>query len=284
MSWDDHEVDNDYASDREESGQTPPEVFLLRRAAAYQAFYEAMPVRLDQWPRGADLRLYRSLLFGSLLDLSVLDTRQHRTDQACTGGRFTDCPAVRDASRTMLGPAQEQWLFDRLGRVKATWTVLGQQVPAFARDFGPDDSAGRFASDKWDGYQVSRDRLFARLLETRAPNPVVLSGDVHVHYGAELKRDFTRPDSETVGAEFTNTSITSGGDGAEVSSDWEALRRYNPHLKFHSARRGYIACTATPETMRADFKVLDRVTVPGEPARVAGSLVVEAGRRGVERA
>ena len=100
--------------------------------------------------------------------------------------------------------------------------------------------------DKWDGYVASRERLYARLKETKAPNPIVLSGDVHVHYGADLKLDFANPRSETVGVEFTNTSVTSGADGADVSATWERIRGDNPHIKYHSARRGYIACTATP--------------------------------------
>ena len=134
--------------------------------------------------------------------------------------------------------------------------------------------------DKWDGYAVSRDRLYRRLLETRAPNPVVLSGDVHAHFGADLKLDFLDPRSQTVGVELTNTSITSNGDGSEVTGNWEQTRPDNPHIKYHSARRGYIACTATAKTLRADFRVLDRVTVPGEPVRTAGTLVIEAGKPG----
>jgi alkaline phosphatase D len=127
---------------------------------------------------------------------------------------------------------------------------------------------------------AARERLYARLTETGAPNPIVLSGDVHVHYGADLKLDFENPRSETVGVEFTNTSVTSGADGADVSATWDRLRLDNPHIKYHSARRGYIACTATPATMRAEFKVLDRVTVPDAAERTGGSLVVEAGRPG----
>jgi alkaline phosphatase D len=122
--------------------------------------------------------------------------------------------------------------------------------------------------------------LYARLRETRAPNPIVLSGDVHVHFGADLKLDFANPSSETVGVEFTNTSISAGGDGADVSATWEQTRPDNPHIKYHSARRGYVACTATPAAMRADFKILDRVTVAGAEAKTGGSLVVEAGRPG----
>ena len=283
ITWDDHEVDNDYAGNRDEQG-TPPEVFLLRRAAAYQAFYENMPLRSDAFPTGSDLKLYRRLTFGSLVDLSVLDTRQYRSNQACEGGAKPGCPELRDDQRTMLGPVQERWLFEELGRARARWTVIGQQVPLFARDLGPDSASGRVSTDKWDGYPVARDRLIARIVETRAPNPIVLSGDVHVHFGADLKRDVGRPDSAIIGSEFTNTSATSGGDGSDVSANWKVVGPLNPHIKYHSARRGYVACTVTPDAFRADFKVIDRVSVPNEPARTGASLLVEAGKPGAVNA
>ncbi len=278
MTWDDHEVDNDYAGDQDES-DTPPEIFLLRRAAAYQAYFETMPLRGSALPTGPSMILYRRLRFGSLLDLSVLDTRQYRSRQPCGRGTQAQCPEAFDAARTLLGAAQEKWLFEHLATAKARWTVLGQQVPTFARN-----ASGRFMMDKWDGYVSSRQRLYARLRETKAPNPIVLSGDVHTHWGADLKMDFANPRSETVGVEFTNTSITSGGDGSDVQLNWEQIRSDNSHVHYHSARRGYIACTATPATLRADFKVLDRVSEPNLPSRVGGSLVVEAGRPGAMRA
>jgi alkaline phosphatase D len=279
ITWDDHEVDNDYAGDIDEN-DTPAEVFLLRRAAAYQAFFETMPLRASAVPSGPNMRSYRRLTFGNLIDLSVLDTRQFRSNQVCGGTSATGCAAALDPSRTILGAAQEQWLFEQLGSARATWTVIGQQVPTFARDSLRATPNGRYSMDKWDGYVASRQRLYARLKETKAPNPIVLSGDVHVHYGADLKVDFESPGSETVGVEFTNTSVTSGGDGADVGGTWERIRGDNPHIKYHSARRGYIACTATPASMRADFKILERVTVPDAPERTGGTLVVEAGRPG----
>jgi alkaline phosphatase D len=182
----------------------------------------------------------------------------------------------------MLGVEQERWLFENLANASARWTVLGQQVYSFARDMAKANPNGRYSMDVWDGYVAARNRLYTRLKETKAPNPIVLSGDVHVHFGADLKLDFTNPRSETVGVEFTNTAITSGGDGADVSANWEAIRGDNTHIKYHSARRGYVACTATQASMRADFKILDKVTVPDQPVRIGGSLVVEAGRPGSE--
>jgi alkaline phosphatase D len=283
VTWDDHEVDNDYASEMDES-DTPPEIFLLRRAAAYQAYFETMPLRVSAMPAGPSMRLYRRLRFGNLMDMSVLDTRQFRSKQACNAVTATGCTAALDPARTILGPAQERWLFEQLGAVKATWTVIGQQVPTFARDMVRAAPNAQFSMDKWDGYAAARQRLYGRLRETKAPNPIVLSGDVHVHYGADLKLDFTNPRSDTVGVEFTNTAVTSGGDGADVSAVWDQIRPDNPHIKYHSARRGYVACTATPALMRADFRILERVTVPDSPDRIGGSLVVEAGKPGASTA
>jgi alkaline phosphatase D len=282
VSWDDHEVENNYAGDNDENG-TDAAIFLLRRAAAYQAYYEHMPLRISAWPSGPHMRIYRRLQFGSLIDLSMLDTRQWRSDQACNDG-LRNCPAALDPARTMLGAEQEKWVFDNLATAKARWTVLSQQVYSFARDFVKASPDTRFQMDVWDGYPAARQRLYNRIKETNAPNPIVISGDVHVHYGADLKLDFENPRSETVASEFTNSSVTAAGDGADVAGNWEALRSANPHIRYHSARRGYIACTATAAQMRADFRILDRVTVADAPIRTGGSLVVEAGRRGANPA
>ena len=279
VTWDDHEVDNNYAGARAER-ETPPELFLLRRAAAYQAYFESMPLRSSALPSGPSMRLHRRLQFGRLIDLSMLDTRQWRSDQACGDGYRSDCAEALDPARTMLGAEQEKWLLENLATGKATWTVLGQQVCTFAQDRAGFNPAGRFAMDKWDGYVAARQRLYNGLRDTKAPNPIVLSGDVHLHYGADLKLDFANPRSETVGVELTNASITSNGDGSDVSLDWEKTRPDNPHIKYHAARRGYIACTATPRALQADFKILPGVTVPNQPVRTGGSLVVEAGRPG----
>jgi alkaline phosphatase D len=278
VAWDDHEVDNDYAGDQDER-DTPPEVFLLRRAAAYQAYYESMPLRHTSLPTGPTLPLFRHLKFGNLIDLSVLDTRQYRSKQAACGDP-AQCPELFDVNRTILGDAQEKWLFDNLAKSDATWTVVAQQVPTFARDMNAANPVSRYSVDKWDGYVQSRKRLFGHLRDAKTPNPIVLSGDVHNHWCADLKTDFADPGSPTVGVEFTNSSVTSGGDGADVTPTWELIRKDNPHVTYHNNKRGYLACTATAAAMRADFRVVDRVTIADQPARTARSMVVEAGRPG----
>ena len=132
--------------------------------------------------------------------------------------------------------------------------------------------------DKWDGYQAARDRLNSSLKGHGLRNAVALSGDVHLHYAAELKESYDDPASATLGVEFTNTSISSNGDGSEVAEAWEGMKADNPHIKYHSARRGYVSFEVTPTRWNARFMVLDKVTEPGHPARVGGNFVVEAGK------
>jgi alkaline phosphatase D len=282
MTFDDHEVADNYAGDADEDG-TPPEVFLLRRAAAYQAYYEAMPLRASAFPSNGRIRMYRRLQFGSLLDLSLLDTRQYRSDQACGDGYQRRCAESLEPARTMLGLEQERWLGEALASVRATWTVIGQQVCTFpidGRGVRPDTP---FEMDTWDGYTPARGRLYEQLRQTRAPNPIVMSGDIHAHYAADLHAIPDDPRSPIVGVELTNTSISSNGDGSDVDPTWERMRPDNPHITFHSNRRGYIRCTATPTLFTADFRTLDRVSVPEAPVRTAASVVVEAGKPGSRR-
>jgi alkaline phosphatase D len=276
MSWDDHEVANNYAGDLD-MADTPREVFLLRRAAAYQAYYEHMPLRRAAFPNHSRMKIYRRLQFGSLMDLNILDTRQYRSNQACGDGARTGCAEALDPRRTMLGDDQERWLYDNLATARARWTLIGQQVLSFARDLVKSAPEGRYAMDKWDGYVAARNRLYSRLKDAKTPNPIVISGDVHAHFAAELKMDFTDVRSESIGVEFTNSSISAGADGSDVAADWEATRADNPHIKYHANRRGYIACTVTPRQMRAEFRSLERVTQAGAPVIASPAFVVEAG-------
>lgn len=177
VTWDDHEVDNNYASDKGEDG-TPRDKFLERRANAYQAYYENMPLRRTSLPRGTSLMLYRRLQFGDPAEFSVLDTRQYRSDQPCDDGNKPQCPDALSAQQTMLGAQQERWLFDGLGRSKAKWNVLAQQVMMAKVDrmAGPEQ---RYAMDQWSGYEVPRTRVLEFVNKARPSNPVVITGDIH---------------------------------------------------------------------------------------------------------
>src|SRR4029450_13562170 len=135
--------------------------------------------------------------------MTVLDTRQYRSKQAACGDPVA-CPELLDVRRTILGESQEKWLFDTLAQSRSTWTVIGQQVPSFARDMASVNPAARYSVDKWDGYAESRNRLFAHLRDAKTPNPIVLSGDVHTHWCADLKVDFTKPELRRSGVGVTD--------------------------------------------------------------------------------
>jgi len=283
VTWDDHEVDNNWAAAIDQDG-TPPEVFVLRRAAAYQAYYETMPLRRASLPTSDHLQLYRRLDFGGLMAFNALDTRQYRSDQACGDGYHDDCAEAAAPGRTMLGEAQERWLDDQLRRSGARWNVLAQQIPIFGRNFAAADQGGTWHMDKWDGYLAARDRLMTTL-EERGPGDVVfLSGDVHSHWGADVPARLEQPDGAKVAVEFTNSSASSGGDGSDVRDYWEKIQPDNPHIRYHSNRRGYVTCEVTPERWRTDFKVLDRVEVPDGTLTTGGSLVVEHGEPRAQKA
>jgi alkaline phosphatase D len=286
-TWDDHEVDNNYAGLIPENTRGPAQgsraAFQARRAAAYQAYYEHLPLRRAQRPKGVDLRLYRSLAFGDLAHLQVLDTRQYRTDQPCRDGVKPACPAEFDPAATMTGTAQEQWLRDGLRSSHARWNVVPQQVVMFQRDFtaGPQRT---FSMDKWDGYLAARDRILRFVAAQQIPNFIVLTGDDHAFWASDPRRDFNDTRSPIIGAEFVTTSISSQGDGSETTPEARTVLTENPHVRFHNARRGYLRCEATSTLWRTDIRAVDRVTVPGAPVTTKASFAVEAGHPGIARA
>ncbi|WP_328419063.1 alkaline phosphatase D family protein [Micromonospora sp. NBC_00389] len=268
--FDDHEVENNWA---DEVPEAPDPEFPARRAAAFQAYYENMPLRRTSIPRGIDMQLYRRVRWGRLATFHMLDTRQYRDDQACGDG-YDACPAAFDPARSITGAEQEAWLLDGFRRSDARWDILGQQVFFAQRD----NNAGPLtvtSMDAWDGYVASRDRITRGWLAAGVRNPVVLTGDVHAHWASDLKLDYADPTSRTVGSELVCSSITSGGDGADSASGSHPWFPFNPHLRFQNNLRGYVSTTITPGQLAADFDVLPYVSQPGAPAYTRASFVIE---------
>jgi alkaline phosphatase D len=287
VTWDDHEVDNDYAA-AESQDRDPPEAFLRRRAAAYQAYWEHMPLRPTAQPRGPALRLYQRLTWGDLVELSVLDNRQYRSDQVCGEGRrgggnlVEGCTARLDPAQTMLGPDQERWLLIGLARSRARWNVIAQQqLMAELRQRTP-TGAEAYWTDGWDGYAAARGRILSHLATRRVANPVVIGGDIHSFWVTDLKTDFRDPASPTVATEFVGTSVTSLGVPYE---SFAAVLPDNPHVRFFESRfRGYVRCEVTPDRWTTDLRVLDDVRDPRARARTLATFLVENGRPGAIRA
>ena len=283
VTWDDHEVVNNYAGDiPQDPDRTTREQFLRRRAAAYQAYYEAMPLRRAQLPNGPDLPLYRRATAGRLADFHVLDTRQYRSDQPLGDGRKPPHPALLDPQGTLLGAAQREWLRQGLERSPATWNVLAQQV-MFARvdrTPGPEIS---LSMDQWPGYEHERRLLLRHWREAGVRNPVVITGDIHTNWANELGPDFERPDDPVTTVEFVGTSISSSGDGRAEPRGLDRLLAENPGVKFHNEERGYVSCEITPQAWTAHFRTVPFVTRPGAPLVTRASFRVEAGRPKLER-
>lgn len=292
VTWDDHEVSNDYGNLRDERLSAD---FPARRAAAYQAFYEHMPLRLPDVRAGAfaDVRLFQRYDWGRLARFHVLDDRQYRTPQACPkpgrGGsnvvNARQCPELGDPGRTMLGSEQEAWLAEGLAGSRARWNILAQQTlmaqGSYQRIVTPED--GRFWTDGWDGYPAARRRLLNELLKSRAANPLVLGGDVHTFYAAELRPDFMRPvgaGNPLVATELCATSVTSSSRPQERTQ--EHVDR-NPHIKYgRSDKRGYIWMEVTPSAVSASFMGLENVKDAGSKAEALVGFTVADGQVGLQ--
>ncbi len=285
VTWDDHEVANNYAADIPQDGADSGR-FLQRRAAAYQAYWENMPLRQAQRPHQASMRLYRRLHFGRLAQFDVLDTRQYRSDQAYGDGWQYPGPVSQDPSRTMTGNGQERWLLDGFrtsAAMRNVWSVVPQQV-AFCRRRLTPTGPSPLSMDAWDGYPASRTRILDGAQAAGISNLIVLSGDSHIHLAMDIKKDFDDPRSPTLGVEILGTSISSGGDGMEQPEDWAQLLAANPHMSYYAKRRGYVVLTLTPTHARADYCTLAYVTRPGAPLATGASLITQAGHPGLHPA
>ena len=274
VSWDDHEVENNYTG---LLPQNPPEgpAFPARRAAAYQAWWEHQPVRLAP-PTSQDLRIYHTLHWGRLATFHVLDTRQYRSDQACGEGLGPSCPERTDPARTMLGARQEAWLGRSLRRSDAAWDVLANQVVMTSMPLG----GSLYNPDQWDGYAASRTRLIDQLRAAGTTNPVVITGDIHASGVGDMVDE--APGSTAAATELVGTSISSSFDPALIDVA-EQLIGALPHVQWVNARqRGYVRCDVTPEAMVAQYRLVDTALEPTSPISTATSWTVEAGHIGAQ--
>lgn len=252
VTWDDHEVENNYAGDWSDTG-VPTEHFLYQKAAAYRAYYENLPVAPEALPEGPDNRIYTGFEVGDLISFHILDTRQYRDPVAAS----EDPDAGETAS--MLGAEQGQWLIERLGQSRAQWNILVNSVTV---------ASIADSTDQWDGYPGARRQLMDQL--AGVSDPVVLTGDIHQHCAAELWADpnASERDSEPVAVELIATSVASDGDGAAGSESSQWLR--HPYVKAMDRRRGYIRVDVNRDQLDSEFVVVPWIerddTAPRETA------------------
>ncbi|WP_309681172.1 alkaline phosphatase D family protein [Polaromonas sp.] len=298
LTWDDHEVQNDYAGLTAGDSGPPVADFAAQRAAAYQAFYEHMPIRASALSRalaglaqGAEMRIYQRLHYGRLASLYLLDARQYKDAQVCSrdgkkGASTLNpaiCPAWNDPARSLLGQPQERWLEAELGRAASRqggWNLLGQTSLFGQRDFqrGPGQ---RLWNDGWDGYASARTRLTDALQKNAVSNPVLMGGDVHENWVGHVKADYADAASPAIGVEFCGTSITSRSAGNAKIPEWLAE---NPHFVFaDSERKGYGVVELTPRGLTTRLRVVSDVTEPDTRIETLAQFSVQAGRAVIEK-
>jgi len=280
VTWDDHEVENNYADLVPETlGEVPD--FAARRAAAYQAWWEHQPVRLGP-PSGPDLAIYRSFDWGRLARFHVIDTRQYRDPQACSGALGPTCADRTAPGRTLLGAEQEAWLGAGFAGSRATWDVLANQVVMTSMPF----AGSLYNPDQWDGYTAARTRVLDLMAAGGVENAVVLTGDIHAAGVADLVDENPDGTPSTVarGTELVGGSISSTfpADLADVA---EQLILQLPHVRFADThQRGYMVCDVTPDELVTRYQVAESTLVPTSPVTTAGTWVTVAGTPGVQPA
>ncbi|RYY91069.1 MAG: hypothetical protein EOO24_32275 [Comamonadaceae bacterium] len=282
VTLDDHEVVNDYAGDRDPA-HTDPERFLQRRAAAYRAYFEHMPLAVP--PQGASMRIHDRFTWGRLADLWTLDSRQHRSHHACPdpqrdiGRSVTGCAELDDPTRTMLGAEQEAWLAAGLKGAKGRWKLIGQATQVSST--GIDTPEGRQTwTDAWDGYPAARRRLLQGIVDAGATNVVSLGGDVHRHAAANLRLVPNDASSPVVASEFIGGSVTARGASQGAMA---RLRRNNPDvLHARGDERGWSLVEVTPDALHCEMRATPHPVAADAVFARQAAFVVQAGRAGVE--
>jgi alkaline phosphatase D len=278
--WDDHEL-TDGAWRDGAANHNPAQGegdWATRRAAAYKAYLEWMPIREAA---GGSIRLYRHFRFGSLLDLLMLDTRGLRDQQAATD----DLEALADPNRTLLGAQQETWMFDTLRasqRADTTWRMLGQQVM-----FSPAVPPGRpvLSTDLWDGYRGARQRIFDFLAAEKIRDVAILSGDLHSSWAMDVAPDpwnaYDRSSGRgSVAVELLAPAISSPPlfANAQYRELMPLLRVFLPHVRFMDGdSRGYVVVDITRDRMRGEWYFTPTVLERTAEERRAAAFVCERG-------
>lgn len=283
--FDDHEIANDayatgaenhekqddpdtsYTGPGQPAGVKPEVDFLARRAKAFQAYLEWMPIREPEQyqPQPHQGRqFFRRFSFGDLADLSVIETRQNRSQQVPTTANALLNPALADPSRHLPEPAQLAWLTSGVEKSRKRWHLIGNQT-VFTRVYAVPRAGvlpGQiFNADQWDGYQADQATLLAAMSRSTA-DPVVLTGDIHSSWANELPRDTTAyPLNRTsVGVEFVCPSVTSDGfkevlgSAAAAQSATAAFQAINPWVRYlDGIGHGFAVLDVTPERVQTDF-------------------------------
>ncbi|MBL1076682.1 alkaline phosphatase D family protein [Nocardia sp. 2] len=296
-TWDDHETaDNTWSGGAENHQPATEGDFGIRKAAALQAYLEWMPVRT-----GADRRLYRRLRFGTLAELSMLDLRSYRSEEAEAGAGWRE---IDSPDRTITGKDQMDWVQAGLVSAPVTWKLIGNPVMIAPLVFPPLDPAASAAfttalglprsgipanPDQWDGYTADRTRLLRTITDNKVSDVVFLTGDIHSSWGADVPLDAAAyPNGPTAGVEFVVPSITSmsigdtiGGAPRTAAVPIEGtVKGINRHLHYTELdSHGYGVLHVDADQAQMDWYYVADVADPNTAVRHGASYGVRRGGR-----
>ncbi len=167
----------------------------------------------------------------------------------------------------MLGAEQERWLDGTLEASRARWNLLTQTTFFSGLMEGSAQSPELF-TEAWVGYPAARQRVLESLARHKVSNPVVLSGDIHAFFLAEVEDSRRRP----VAVELVTSSI------ANSNTDKSAELPLNPHVKYHDGTHsGYIRCELTPDRLQADYVGIADIRDPTSGRATLASFEVQSG-------
>ena len=286
-TWDDHEVQNNYAGGSSQGGEVAPGTYSkAKRDLAYRAFFEAMPT----YSISGKSRLYHRARFGKHVDLFVLDERQYRASQK---GSLGDQTQNLSDPRDFLGASQLKFAQSELTKSKASWKVIANEVPII--DFK--EANGEVGNvDIWQGYPVEREALL-RTIRDKVNDVVFVTGDSHVFMAGDVRT----ANGETVATEFIGGSITSASNEeilaiARVSgygtpeapstpSDLiPNILEFNPWLdQYDPIHHGYVVCEANAKTFKATFKKIDTIRRKSTKLFNTKTYTVKRGIAGIKK-
>ncbi len=271
LTWDDHEVANNYSGDSLRSAPDVQDAARERKAAAYRAWWEHLPVRVGP-PSGSAMEVHQHVDVGDLARLYLLDQRQYSDLPPCRDGDpaaedFGDCDERGD-DRTLLGADQEAWFAEACAGSTATWNLIGNPVVLAGVDGGNASDGSKYYLDTWDGYPTARHRLIEQL--AAVDNPVVLTGDYHAGMVLDVQERPFDEASSIVAPEFMAPPISSPLFPADVSARTPQLhQQHNGH--------GYLAVDVTPAEVTVRFRLLADVSDAASAIETVSTWTVAAG-------
>ena len=269
--WDDHEfADNAWTDGAPDHDPDKHGSWRNRREAAARAWREWMPVRL---PDPAEpMRTWRTMSYGDLVDLVLVDTRMVGRDRQVTSDKLDELDSWE---RTLLGKEQESWLADELTRPGATWLLLVNQVvltPLKANLPGglPDgaaenaglivDDGNAFNPDQWDGYPAAQQRLLEQLAARPGGGAIVLTGDIHSSMALENPGRGDLPAVTEIVTPAVTTTTLGQRLGSLADQIFDSLIGDEDHVRWASLyEHGFVVIDATAERLSAEWWHVDQI-------------------------